>query len=278
MKIYVGISSGQDSAAVLYKLLTETDHEIYARNSRYKKLYPKNEIDFFESYTKKTVEWLKTNVRDFDFDINDAYVPEWSLYLPEEKRKYTDVSKEILEKYYNKFVPEKYDDSIKEVVDTTGNQKPYVALVMERFYSLAKHAKELNADLLVGGYDLGQLSTGMTPACKAFVEEAYNVSVDFPLGHMHRFEIFESMPKELRKIMNPCDFWWKDKEKGRCGKCRKCLTRQIYYSHKYSMKELEKYYIDWVIKREKDPKLGVLATGKSSAWYTLEYLKRLAGT
>ena len=33
MKVYVGVSSGQDSAAALYKLLTETDHEIYARNT-----------------------------------------------------------------------------------------------------------------------------------------------------------------------------------------------------------------------------------------------------
>ena len=274
MKIYVGMSSGQDSAAVLYKLLTETDHEIYARNSRYKKLYPKNEIDFFESYTKKTVEWLKTNVRDFDFDINDAYVPEWSFYLPEEKRKYTDVSKEVIEKYYNKFIPTQGIINNAGVSDSSGNRLPYIALVIERFYNLAKHAKEMGADSLMTGHDSAQMR-GNGGGGKAFVEEAYNVSVDFPLGHMHRFEIFESMPEELRKVMNPCDYWWKDKEKGHCGKCRKCLTRKIYYSHKYSMEELGKLYTDQVLNKLQDSKLGILATGRGTAWYTLEYLKRL---
>lgn len=273
MKVYVGVSSGQDSAAALYKLLTETDHEIYARNTRYRKLFSKTEMDFSESYTIRTMEWLKTNVRDFDFDINDAYVPDWSLYMPEDQRKYTDVSKEVVEKYYNKFVPE-HGVTASGAVDTSGNKMPYIAFVMERFYNLTKHTKEMGADSLMTGHDSAQVN-GSTGATKEFIEEAYNISIDFPLGNMHRFEIYESIPKELREIVNPCDTWWQRNGERHCGTCRKCLTRRIYNSHKYSIEELGNIWDEQVLNKQKDPKLGILVTGRASAVYLVDYLNNL---
>ena len=243
MKVMHCMSSGQDSTLTLYNLLKDTDHEVYARYFRYTKFFSKNHLDFCEKYVINIANWLKENVRDFNFDIEIAEPPNWSFYLKPKDRVYDTASKEILEKYW--------DDKKQPMWEKTGVTQQGIAWVLERFYNYVPYVKKLKVDYAQTGNDrLQWLAT--LPSGANFYKDICDIPIRFPLieKNMGRIAIYSMLPDELKKVFNQCDNERKEGENW-CGECLRCLTRIVYEQKRYTIEETEKIFndnlnkIDW---------------------------------
>jgi hypothetical protein len=243
MKALHCMSSGQDSTLSLYNLLRNTDHEVVAGYWRYTHFFSKNHLDFCEYYIEKIVDWLRTNVRDFQFRVERAPSPTWSFFLPPEHRIYDDVvTKEILEKYWNDELHNASDD-----MGMLGDKG--MAWILERFYGHYYWMNEINKhsrnkiDYVQTGNDRSQIAFGF---CK-FIEDFWkdicsDVLLKYPLAeeNMGRVAIYDAIPDGLKNVMNQCDDTERNGENW-CGHCTRCLTRQVHESG-MSVEETEKIF------------------------------------
>ena len=242
MKALHCMSSGQDSALTLYNLLRNTDHEVVAGYWRATHFFSKNHLDFCERYIYNIVDWLRTNVRDFEFRIEKAPSPTWSFFLPPEHRIYDDVvTKEILEKYWNDELHNATDD-----MGVLGDKG--VAYILERFYGHYYGMNEINKhsrnkiDYVQTGNDRIQVGYGLNKVGAALWKDITNVLMSFPLADekMGRVAIYDAIPDGLKNVMNQCDDTQRQGENW-CGHCVRCLTRQVHESG-MSIEETEKIF------------------------------------
>ena len=266
MKVLHCMSSGQDSTLSLYNLLRNTDHEVVAGYWRYTHFFSKNHLDFCEYYVEKIVDWLRTNVRDFQFRVERAPSPTWSFFLPPEHRIYDDVvTKEILEKYWN--------DELHNVSDDMGvlGDKG-VAWIIERFYGhyywmneINKHSRD-KIDYVQTGNDRIQVYYGLNKVSTAFWKDMTNVRMSCPLADekMGRVAIYDAIPDGLKNVMNQCDDTDRNGENW-CGHCTRCLTRQVHESG-MSVEETEKIFDENVEKY-----MGVITDNLSDVKSTRDF-------
>jgi len=242
MKVLHCMSSGQDSTLSLYNLLRNTDHEVVAGYWRYTHFFSKNHLDFCERYVYNIVDWLRINVRDFQFRVEKAPAPTWSFFLPPEYRIYDDVvTKEILEKYWN--------DELHNATDDMGmSGDKAVAWILERFYGYYYWMNEINKhsrnkiDYVQTGNDRIQVYYGLNKVGASFWKDMTNVRLSYPLADekMGRVAIYNAIPDRLKNVMNQCDDLERDGENW-CGHCIRCLTRQVHESG-ISVEETEKIF------------------------------------
>nr|AKH47271.1 hypothetical protein [uncultured marine virus] len=74
MKVLIPFTGGINSTYAMYKWLTETDHEIYAKYG-YDTWLSQEKTDLEVERINLSVAWLKENCRDFDFEIRDFSDP-----------------------------------------------------------------------------------------------------------------------------------------------------------------------------------------------------------
>ena len=242
------MSSGQDSTLALYNLLRNTDHEVVAGYWRYTHFFSKNHLDFCERYIYNIVDWLRTNVRDFQFRVERAPSPTWSFFLPPEHRIYDDVvTKEILEKYWNDELHNASDNM--EILGAKA-----VVWILERFYGhyywmneINKHSRD-KIDYVQTGNDRVQVGYGLNKVGATFWKDMTNVRLSCPLADekMGRVAIYDAIPDRLRNVMNHCDDTKRNGENW-CGSCVRCLTRQVHESD-ISVEETEKIFDESVEK------------------------------
>ena len=273
MKVLHCMSSGQDSTLSLYNLLKNTDHEVVAGYWRYTHFFSKNHLDFCQKYVYNIVDWLRTNVRDFQFRVERAPSPTWSFFLPPEHRIYDVVTKEILEKYWNDELHNASDD-----MEMMGDKA--VVWILERFYGHYYWMNEINKhsrnkiDYVHTGNDRIQFDYGLNKVSTAFWKDMTNVRLSYPLADekMGRVAIYDAIPDGLKNVMNQCDDTERDGENW-CGHCTRCLTRQVHESG-MSVEETEKIFDENV-----EDYLGVITDNlsdvKSSRRYYDEILLKM---
>ena len=273
MKVLHCMSSGQDSTLSLYNLLKNTDHEVVAGYWRYTHFFSKNHLDFCEYYVEKIVDWLRTNVRDFQFRVERAPSPTWSFFLPPEHRIYDVVTKEILEKYWNDELHNASDD-----MEMMGDKA--VVWILERFYGHYYWMNEINKhsrnkiDYVQTCNDRIQVYYGLNKVGASFWKDMTNVRLSYPLADekMGRVAIYDAIPDGLKNVMNQCDDTERDGENW-CGHCTRCLTRQVHESG-MSVEETEKIFDENV-----EEYLGVITDNlsdvKSSRRYYDEILLKM---
>jgi|8_EtaG_2_1085327.scaffolds.fasta_scaffold01496_6 hypothetical protein len=265
-KSLVCISSGQDSAAVLYDTLKNTDDEVYARYIRFPYHYSKNNLDFAEPYILNVVNWCKENIRDFDYGIEVAESPNWSFNLSPEDRVCDQLPKKVLDKY--------------EGTPVLNYKSPGLEGVWNRYLI----AKKLKVDAAIIGKDLiqeyhdisycnntewnevvsqnwSQYDNRHTCDLTSFWYELTDIPLEAPLAYKYklsRLGIYDMLPVELKSRINQCANIKREGENW-CGECERCLTRQVYEARlplvetkSYTMEQVDKIFHKYFEKNSLD--------------------------
>ena len=272
-KSLVLITSGQDSAAILYDTLKNTDDQVYARFIRFRYHYSKNDMDFAEPYILNIVNWCKENIRDFDFDIELAENPHWSFQFSPEDRVYDQLPKRVLDKY------EDYFNGSPFLTLNGSVCRPQVPRCPDGQWACAKIAEKLKVDAVIIGrdiiqelYDIGlfynigwdevvsqnwkQYDDRHTYDLISFWHELTDIPIEAPLAYkyrMSRLSIYDMLPNELRLQINPCkdhkrkpEWYFRGQRLGTidnwCEDCISCLTRIIYETKVYTPEETEQIF------------------------------------
>jgi len=195
MKIFAATSSSSDSIAMLYKLLTETTDDIISRILRL------DASDQDVAQYPIICNWLKKNVRDFDFDF-----AEFEDHSEDNK------SQTIRLKNYNvALLSEMHNvDLICLGINTYNwSQSTWYFQTtepIENFYKRGNPYYRVDHSILRDYTDIP-------------IEWPFMNRKDKPMG---RWETWELIPKELQKLVSLCP----------CGKCSKCKCWEWYNEKK----------------------------------------------
>ena len=238
MKAFLGFSSGQDGVLALYKTLTETDYDVCAINVQHKKIYAKNDIKYHEHYRKNIINWLRENCRDFIYATVVGPVAYWSPMWKGDKD-YSEVSEEKVNKWRNKY------------------RTDYWIHVLEQWYAYTKVAQDFECDTIIAGNDIVQVRNVTGTSGVELVNVISKIDVSFPLRGLGRIGIYHLLPEELKERIAPCDDFKSMRTSGTCGKCRKCITKEVYeklyLTKKYTIRQLDEiYYNSYVNTHIKD--------------------------
>jgi len=195
MKIFAATSSSSDSVFMLYKLLTETTDNIISRILR---------LDASDQDVARypiICNWLKENVRDFDFGF-----AEFEDHAEDNK------SQTIISKWYNvALLSEMHNVDLICIAYNTYNWSPsnwhYQNFDIENFY------RRGNQSYSRVDYSIVRDHTDIP------IEWPLMNRKDKPIG---RWETWELIPKELQKLVSLCP----------CGKCSKCKCWEWYNKKK----------------------------------------------
>jgi len=254
MKAFLGFSSGQDGVLALYKTLNETDYDVYAINVQHKQIFAKNNIKYHEPYRIDIINWLKESCRDFVYDSIVDPVSHWSPRWQGEKD-YSEVSEEKINEWRRKY------------------KTIYYIEILEQWYAYAKIAQKLECDIIVAGHDIIQVQNTIRFSSPELVNMISGIPVSFPLRGLGRIGIYHLLPEELKERIAPCDDFKSMRTSGPCGKCRKCITKEVYeklyLTKKYTIRQLDEiYYNSYVNNHIKD----------SSNKHGMDGLERLLNT
>lgn len=205
MRIFAATSSSSDSVAMLYKLLTETTHDVVSRI-----LHLDASDQDLEQYPI-VCGWLKENIRDFDYDFSEI-----------EDRASDTMLETIRSKNYNvALLSEMHSvDLICFGINTYNwsHATWYFQTTepIENFYA---------KDNLYSRVD------------HSILRDYTDISIDWPLMNrktkpMGRWQTWETIPQELQKLVSMCP----------CGECSKCKCWDWYDKKKqegFSAEELD---------------------------------------
>ena len=209
-KIFIPASSTNDSVALLYKTLSETNDHVITRM-----LHSDATTHDIMQY-HPVCEWLRDNVRDFDFDFAE-----------------------------NETLPP-------EILEDKDGDKPKGHLGAAHRYHQAWHATHHKADVMYIGFNLWNWgkahwyyqsamtvdefydNEGVAPDGKKYTgwtwhRKGTSLHTDWPLiargsKPLGREQCYEMIPDELKKIISvTCNY---------CGKCAKCGFRNWYLDQK----------------------------------------------
>ena len=205
MRIFAATSSSSDSVAMLYKLLTETTHDVVSRI-----LHLDASDQDLEQYPI-VCGWLKENIRDFDYDFSEI-----------EDRASDTMLETIRSKNYNvALLSEMHSvDLICFGINTYNwsHATWYFQTTepIENFYA---------KDNLYSRVD------------HSILRDYTDISIDWPLMNrktkpMGRWQTWETIPQELQKLVSMCP----------CRECAKCKCWDLYNKKKqegFSAEELD---------------------------------------
>ncbi|MEK9695298.1 MAG: hypothetical protein VW270_06005 [Candidatus Poseidoniales archaeon] len=205
MKVFAAASSSSDSTYLLYKLLTETTDDIVSRI-----LHLDASDHDLEQYPI-VCNWLRENVRDFDFDFAEF-----------EDRADDTKLETIRSKLYNvALLSEMHDVDLICMGYNTYNWSP------SNWYFQTTEAIEKF-------YERGNLYTRLD---HSIFRDYTDIPIDWPLMSretkpMGRWQTWESIPQELQRLVSICP----------CGECSKCKCWEWYNKKKqegFSAEELD---------------------------------------
>ena len=205
MKVFAATSSSSDSIAMLYKLLTETTDDVISR------ILYLDASDQDLAYYPIVCNWLKENVRDFDFDFSEF-----------EDRASDTMLETIRSKNYNvALLSETHDVDLICLGINTYNWSHstwyfQTTEPIENFYAKGNLYSRVDHSIL---------------------RDYTGIPIDWPLMNrktkpMGRWQTWELLPKELQKLVSLCP----------CGKCAKCKCGEWYNKKKnegFSAEELD---------------------------------------
>ena len=195
MKIFAATSSSSDSTYLLYKLLTETTDDIISRILRL------DASDQDVTQYPIVCNWLKENVRDFDFDFSEF-----------EDRASDTMLETIRSKWYTvALLSEMHDVNLICIGYNTYNWSP------SNWYFKSSESTE-------NFYRRGNLYSRVD---HSILRDYTDIPIEWPLMNrkdepMGRWETWELIPKELQKLVSHCS----------CEKCAKCKCREWYNKKK----------------------------------------------
>lgn len=191
MKILIPFTGGINSTYAMYKWLTETDHEIFARYG-YDTWLSQEKTDLEVERINLSVAWLRENCRDFDFEIRDF--------------------------------PDEYVQDLQPIRPGFAKGLWDQGKVIRRYKGTRQWADEVGADAVVLGLSLENTSMDCGfNIHRAEMEktgfEIYLSSLDFdpcPSGSdfdwdeiaarmTGRYEQFEALPTALQQFTQRCD-------------------------------------------------------------------------
>jgi len=195
MKIFAATSSSSDSTYLLYKLLTETTDDIVSRIIRL------DASDQDLSYYPIVCNWLKENVRDFNFGFSEF-----------EDRSSDTMLETIRSKLYNiALLSEMHSVDLICMGYNTYNWSPstwyfQTTEPIGSFYRRGNPYYRVDHSILRDYTDIP-------------IEWPLMNRKDEPMG---RWQTWELLPKELQNLISNCP----------CGKCNKCICWDWYNKKK----------------------------------------------
>jgi len=222
MKIFAATSSSSDSVSMLYKLLTETTDDVISRILRL------DASDQDSTQYPIVCNWLKENIRDFDFDFAEF-----------EDRAEDNKLQTIRSKNYNvALLSEMHNADLICLGNNTYNWSHstwyfQTTEPIDYFYRRGNPYYRVDHSILRDYTDIP-------------IEWPLMNRKDQPMG---RWQTWELLPKELQKLVSNCP----------CGKCAKCKCCDWYNKKKkegFSAAELDDIIM-------KEGKYGKYYTGES---------------
>jgi hypothetical protein len=195
MKVFAATSSSSDSIAMLYKLLTETTDDVISR------ILTLDASDQDLAQYPIVCNWLKKNVRDFNFDFSDI-----------EDRAGDAMLETVRSKWYNvALLSEMYNVDLICIGYNTYNWSP------SNWYFKSLEPVE---NYYMRGNSYSRIDYSI-------VRDYTDIPIEWPLmnhktKHMGRWQTWELLPKELQNLVSHCP----------CGKCAKCKCREWYNKKK----------------------------------------------
>lgn len=205
MRIFAATSSSSDSVAMLYKLLTETTDHVISRI-----LHLDASDQDLEQYPI-VCNWLRENVRDFDFGFAEF-----------EDRAGDTMLETIRSKLYNiALLSEMHDVDLICMGYNTYNWSP-----SNWYFQTTEDIGKF--------YKRGNLYTRLD---HSIFRDYTDIPIDWPLMSretkpMGRWQTWESIPQELQRLVSICP----------CGECSKCKCWEWYNKKKqegFSAEELD---------------------------------------
>jgi hypothetical protein len=205
MKIFAATSSSSDSVFMLYKLLTETTDDVISRILRL------DASDQDVTQYPIICNWLKENVRDFDFDFAEF-----------EDRAEDNKLQTIRSKWYTvALLSEMHNVDLICIGYNTYNWSP-------------SNCYFKSSESIENYYMRGNLYSRID---YSIVRDYTDIPIEWPLmnhktKHMGRWQTWELLPKELQKLVSHCP----------CGECAKCKCWDWYNKKKkegFSAAELD---------------------------------------
>jgi len=195
MKVFAATSSSSDSIAMLYKLLTETTDDIVSR------ILTLDASDQDLEQYPIVCNWLKENVRDFDFDFSEFEDRAGDVMLETIRSKNYNIA--LLSETHNV-------DLICLGINTYNwshatwyfqTKEP-----IDNFYAKDNRYSRVDHSIL---------------------RDYTDIPIDWPLMNrktkpMGRWQTWETIPQELQKLVSNCP----------CGKCAKCKCWDWYNNKK----------------------------------------------
>jgi len=193
MKIFIPASSTTDSTALLYHVLKNTDHEVISRIIR---------VDTGGEDLEQhpyTCGWLKDNVRDFDYGYSES-----------EKIKYKNIVDDV---HYN--------------MALLANQFKVDCIYMGyNSFNWSQSNWFFNTDTTLEDFYRHDNKFIRPRSGHLALSDNTDIPIYWPFMNrdskpMGRWETFETIPTELRKLTSSgCN---------RCGHCNYCKVRYMYY-------------------------------------------------
>ena len=190
MKIFAPTSSCADSVYLLYKLLSETTDDVISRILRL------DASDQDLTQYPIVCNWLKENVRDFDFDFAEF-----------EDRVEDNKSQTIISKWYTvALLSEMHNVDLISIGYNTYNWSPS---------NWHYHSSELTGNYYTRGNSYSRIDYSI-------VRDHTDIPIEWPLMPLGRCQTWELLPKELQKLVSHCS----------CGECPKCKCWNWYIKKK----------------------------------------------
>ena len=205
MKIFAATSSSSDSISLLYKLLSETSDDITSRIIRL------DASDQDLTQYPIVCNWLKENVRDFDFDFAEG-----------ELRASDNKLETIRSKWYTiALLSEMHDVDLICIGYNTYNWSPS---------NWHFKSSESTGNYYMRGNSYSRIDYSI-------VRDHTDIPIDWPFMNrkgepIGRWQTWELLPKELKKLVSHCP----------CGGCAKCKCWDWYNKKKkegFSAAELD---------------------------------------
>ena len=199
MKVFVPASSSSDSSYLLYKILTETSDQVVTRMFH----SDASKEDLVKQ--RQVCEWLKKNVRDFDYKFGEIEIDPETHGIPR-----FDAQRYLIASHANFHKADLIYIGYNLYNWSETNWFFQTTQPIEEFYT-----NDENLKYYIHKYSVFRKTTNIP------VRWPYLTRGEKPFG---RWQIYEKLPNELKPLISTgCN---------ECGKCMKCYCKKWYLEKK----------------------------------------------
>jgi hypothetical protein len=218
LKTLVYVSGGQDGLYCLYKTLTDTNDSVLAINLQEINNYTKEKTASDLEHCIKNIEWLKNNVRDFEFKNRPELTFKWYRRIPFKERDWSELDLHVKNLIINasEFIEHRLPEA----------HRSHILYHVEKEITYLETAKLENVDKIVYGLTYLQKQNSRFNLVVNDIRKYYGYTYSEPIVEekLGRFMVYTRLPEQVRLNLFPCE----DTISKNCGECEKCITRIIY--------------------------------------------------